>query len=226
MSTSASTSIYAPMTWPTGTEPVTFTWTYDSYSTNVYTTTTVIQSASTAPISTSPSSTAIPGPTTVTTSSSNQATTTVPVTPPAPTQSGITASCSDYYVVQSGDSCAAIESMFSLTFQQFYAWNPAIGSNCGNLWLGEAYCVGVFGSSTSSGSTTSTATTGAATAPAPTQSGVASGCKNYYTVESGDSCSAIESQYGISFAQFYQWNPAVGSNCQSLWVGYAYCVAV
>lgn len=42
-----------------------------------------------------------------------------------------------------GDSCGAIESQYSITFQQFYTWNPAVGSNCENLWVGEAYCVGV-----------------------------------------------------------------------------------
>jgi len=47
------------------------------------------------------------------------------VTPPAPTQSGIVAGCTEYYVVQSGDSCAAIETEFSITFAQFLAWNPA-----------------------------------------------------------------------------------------------------
>jgi hypothetical protein len=46
-------------------------------------------------------------------------------------------------VVTSGDSCSSIESKYNITFAQFYAWNPAIGSDCTNLWLEEAYCVGV-----------------------------------------------------------------------------------
>lgn len=44
-------------------------------------------------------------------------------------------------MVKSGDSCAAIETAYDITFAQFYAWNPAVGSNCQNLWIGEAYCV-------------------------------------------------------------------------------------
>ncbi|KAL5330732.1 hypothetical protein ACEPPN_000252 [Leptodophora sp. 'Broadleaf-Isolate-01'] len=143
------------------------------------------------------------------------------VTPPAPTQSGIVAGCTEYYVVVSGDSCAAIESEFSITFAQFYAWNPAVGSNCENLWLGEAYCVAAPTSTTTSSSTSSTATP-----PAPTQSGIVAGCTEYYVVQSGDSCASIESEFSITFAQLYAWNPAVGSNCENLWLDEAYCVAV
>lgn len=33
--------------------------------------------------------------------------------------------------------------------------------------------------------------------------------------------------YGtFSLAEFYKWNPAVGDQCTSLWLGYYYCVAV
>jgi len=44
-----------------------------------------------------------------------------------------------------GRSCAAIESSYILTFAQFLAWNPAVGSNCQSLELGAAYCVGISG---------------------------------------------------------------------------------
>jgi LysM repeat protein len=42
-----------------------------------------------------------------------------------PTQTGIVAGCSQYHTVQSGDSCAMIDAMYDITFQSFYAWNPA-----------------------------------------------------------------------------------------------------
>ncbi|KAF9874971.1 LysM domain-containing protein [Colletotrichum karsti] len=32
---------------------------------------------------------------------------------------------------------------YHITLDQFYAWNPAVGTNCENLWKGYAYCVGV-----------------------------------------------------------------------------------
>lgn len=58
----------------------------------------------------------------------------------------------------------------------------------------------------------------------PTQSGEVSGCQEHYTVQSGDSCSAIQSTDNITFSQFYKWNPSIGSNCQYLVIGDAYCV--
>ncbi|KAH9206729.1 hypothetical protein DL95DRAFT_347253 [Leptodontidium sp. 2 PMI_412] len=151
--------------------------------------------------------------------STTTSTKTTSVSIPGPTQSGITPGCTAYYLTKSGggDTCASIESQFGITFAQFYAWNPAIGSNCGALWLGEAYCV--------AGPPVATSTT--VTAPAPTQSGITANC-NAYTVtpSQGASCAAIESQYGITFAQFYAWNPAIGSGCTNLWAGEAYCVGV
>jgi hypothetical protein len=85
------------------------------------------------------------------------------VTAPGPTQTGIVANCNAWTLCESGKSppairvsrkdrslirflgcsCSAIESEYGLTFAQFYAWNPAIGSGCTDLELGEAYCVGV-----------------------------------------------------------------------------------
>ncbi|ELR06921.1 hypothetical protein GMDG_02291 [Pseudogymnoascus destructans 20631-21] len=168
-----------------------------------------------------PKSTSVSSTTTTTTSSS----TTTSVTAPGPTQSGITSNCDRYYVVQQGDSCASVESKFGISFAQLYAWNPAIGSDWTSLWLDEAYCVGVSGGSSTTGTTSST-TSPAVTAPAPTQSGITGSCTQYYVVKSGDSCGAVESEFDITFSQFYAWNPAIGSDCTSLWVDEAYCVAV
>lgn len=85
------------------------------------------------------------------------------------------------------------------------------------MWLGYAYCV--------EGPAPASATS-AAGPPAATQSGIASNCNEYYVVASGDSCAKIETQFGITFAQLYKWNPAIGDDCQSLWPQYSICVAV
>ncbi|RMZ83592.1 hypothetical protein DV738_g940, partial [Chaetothyriales sp. CBS 135597] len=62
------------------------------------------------------------------------------------------------------------------------------------------------------------------TSTGPTQSGIVEGCTKYHTVVDGDTCYDIYTNNGITFAQFYEWNPAVGPNCESMWLGYAYCV--
>lgn len=141
-----------------------------------------------------------------------------------------------------GGSCAAIESDYILTFAQFLAWNPAVGSNCQSLEVGVAYCVGVSAAATTITSSSVTAVT----APGPTQTGIVANCNAWTLCESGKSppairvsrkdrslirflgcsCSAIESAYGLTFAQFYAWNPAIGSGCTDLELGEAYCVGV
>ncbi|GIC92923.1 uncharacterized protein Aud_009401 [Aspergillus udagawae] len=72
--------------------------------------------------------------TTTTTTSSYQ-------TAPAPTPSGTTANCYEWYVVQSGDYCAKIESVYGITMAQLRQWNPDLKNDCSNLQLGDAYCV-------------------------------------------------------------------------------------
>ncbi|KAI5200526.1 hypothetical protein E4T39_05678 [Aureobasidium subglaciale] len=83
-------------------------------------------------------------------------------------------------------------------------------------------------SSQSAASSAKASPSGCATvaAPASTQTGIVSGCTKWYTAKSGDYCYAIASANGISTDTFMSWNPAVNApSCDSIWVGYAYCVA-
>ncbi|KAL5363688.1 hypothetical protein BJX96DRAFT_187179 [Aspergillus floccosus] len=131
------------------------------------------------------------------------ATTTSSSTLAAPTPTDTVPGCQEFYTVVSGDDCSTIEAKFGIALAEFYAWNPSIGSTCTNLWLQEAYCVKGPASATT-------------TSAIPTQTGIASNCNKYYTVMPGDSCTNIESLYSITFPELYKWNPAIGSNCESL----------
>ncbi|KIM94593.1 carbohydrate-binding module family 50 protein, partial [Oidiodendron maius Zn] len=115
-----------------------------------------------------------------------------------------------------GTSTSSLGTPTSRTTQYSLLTCAIVGSNCEDLVIGDAYCVQ---GPASSGTTT-------ISLPAPTQSGLASNCDQYYTVASGDSCAGIETQFNVTFAQLYQWNPAIGSNYQSLWPGYGICVGV
>lgn len=46
-----------------------------------------------------------------------------------------------WYVIQSGDTCAQVQSKFGISFNQFQGWNPSLSADCLNLQLGVAYCV-------------------------------------------------------------------------------------
>ncbi|KAF7316288.1 hypothetical protein MIND_00147500 [Mycena indigotica] len=125
----------------------------------------------------------------------------------------ITAGCTKYYTVVSGDGCASIESRFNLTLAQFIQMNPELNSQCTNLALGEAYCV-ASSNSTSSGP------------PANVAPGtITAGCTKYYTVVSGDGCASIDSRFNLTLTQLIQMNPELNSQCTNLALGEAYCVA-
>ncbi|KAG5809208.1 hypothetical protein H9Q74_013953 [Fusarium xylarioides] len=64
---------------------------------------------------------------------------------PSPVQTGITKSCNEYHRVSKGDTCSAVASEFKIDLDEFYKWNPAVGSKCENLWANYYYCVSVAG---------------------------------------------------------------------------------
>lgn len=84
------------------------------------------------------------------------ATSTNPIPPPAPTPPGTTNTCYTWYTVQSGDGCYSIEQEYEISLPQLQAWNPDLHADCGNLLLGDAYCVS--GGNSTSATTTTTAT--------------------------------------------------------------------
>lgn len=145
----------------------------------------------------------------------------------SPIRANTTSNCTEYVDVFTGSglTCQDILVDYNITIAQFYAWNPAVGSDCSNLWLDYSYCVAgpsLPGSPTTSASPSSTTAAGPG---APTQTGQPSNCDKWYIVESGDSCAQVENQFFITPAEFLAWNPAVSSDCTTgFWAGYAYCV--
>ena len=147
-------------------------------------------------------------------------------------------SCDFEIAANNGDTCASFASSWGLTENAFAALNP--GVSCpGNLVAGQDYCViGTVSTVTASSTTAKVTTTSSSTTvkatttsptstkvsttptsttssgsqvPSPTQSGLAANCNNFHLVASGDTCSGIESQYGISAANFATWNPFIDS---------------
>lgn len=123
-------------------------------------------------------------------------------------------SCSNYCEIVYG--CEDLIDENSITMDQLVAWNTWLAGDCdaalfANLdkFATRVFCIGVDNSiSTSQSNTVTVTTTQSATPAAPTQTGVASGCQKFHIVPSGDTCPSIESEYGITATQFYQWNPS------------------
>lgn len=159
------------------------------------------------------------------------------ITTPTPIREGMVNNCNKFYFVVKDDNCYNIAAAQSITLDQLYAWNPAVGTSCQGLWPQTYICVGTIGftpapSTTPVPSSTikptsakATPTNGIAT-PTPVQAGLISTCNKFYLVKDNDNCYDIAQTYKISLDQFYAWNPAVGSSCATLWPRYYVCVSI
>lgn len=180
-----------------------------------------------------PTWTASPTPTTfsTTTKSVSSASTTTSsgngVTTPTPFQANMTTNCNAFHQVVSGDTCAGITTAAGISLSDFYSWNPAVGSSCSGLWLGYYVCVGIIGgTTTTTPPATTTSSSNGITTPTPFQANMTTNCNAFHLVAEGDGCQSIATAAGISLSDFYSWNPAVGSSCSNLWLGYYVCVGV
>ncbi|CAK7209747.1 hypothetical protein SCUCBS95973_000545 [Sporothrix curviconia] len=138
---------------------------------------------------------------------------------PSPTQDGLTSKCNRFYEVVKGDTCAKIVAKYgTFSLSDFYGWNPAVGTDCSGLWLNTYVCVGVPG----------TPTVPPPAKPSPTQDGLDASCNNYYKVVKGDTCQKIVDAHKgpLTLDNFYKWNPAIGTDCASLYLDYYVCIGV
>lgn len=71
-----------------------------------------------------------------------------------------------------------------------------------------------------------TSTGNGVSTPTPIQTGMTRSCAKFHLVKSGDSCAAIGTTYGVSFASLYEWNPAIGDNCGFIIPGTCICVGL
>ncbi|KAK2845291.1 hypothetical protein FQN49_005861 [Arthroderma sp. PD_2] len=62
---------------------------------------------------------------------------------PSPTQPGAVCECEKWHQVASGDVCDDIQKKYKVSADDFNSWNPDVGADCNNLWVGYNVCVGV-----------------------------------------------------------------------------------
>ncbi|EPS35119.1 hypothetical protein H072_11394 [Dactylellina haptotyla CBS 200.50] len=158
---------------------------------------------------------------------------------PGPVQNGVVSPCYQW-AKNVNDSCTSFVNKKGVSLAHFKEWNPAVGSDCQNLWQDTWYCVWgpdydgkdawpqtgdlVTTLVPTPTSTTSRSTTTTPNIPGPTREGTTANCNKWAL--SNTSCENILSQNGITIAQFYAWNPTVNSDCTGMWPDYAYCVGV
>ncbi|KFY77881.1 hypothetical protein V499_02829 [Pseudogymnoascus sp. VKM F-103] len=64
------------------------------------------------------------------------------------------------------------------------------------------------------------------TTPTPFQEGMSTSCNRFHMVKLNEQCGTIATEAGISLADLYLWNPAVGSKCTALWAENYVCIGV
>ncbi|KAJ5313358.1 uncharacterized protein N7443_000242 [Penicillium atrosanguineum] len=173
--------------------------------------------------STSSTSSSISSGSTITPPSSTPAQTSATATSagasPSPVQTGMVSGCIRFYKVEDGNDCYDIAQEAGVALADLYSWNPALNGDCSGLQSGVFVCIGVSGYAT-----TITTGTPVPVTPTPTQTGMVSGCLRFYDVQSGEGCADIASEAGVAQTDFYNWNPAVSTNCAGLQASVFVCI--
>ena len=131
--------------------------------------------------------------------------------------------CSFSMAASEGDTCESFATSWGQTVEMFQELNP--GVSCPTLTAGQSYCIiGTVtddpvttntATSTTLKTTTTATTTTSSNQHEPTQPGLPSNCDKFHLVASGDQCDIIAAEYGISEAQFKDWNPSIDSSMPS-----------
>lgn len=82
-------------------------------------------------------------PTTISTAAITSTIPTNGIPTPTPYQTGMASNCISFHLVGSGDQCGDLSTAHGISLSQFYSWNPAVGSSCQYLDLGDYVCVGI-----------------------------------------------------------------------------------
>ncbi|KAJ9421242.1 hypothetical protein FOXG_17687 [Fusarium oxysporum f. sp. lycopersici 4287] len=143
---------------------------------------------------------------------------------PSPIQTNMHKNCDKFHVIKSTTTCVSISDYYKLPLKDFYSWNPSVGSSCQALLVDYWVCVSIVGWKPPTPSPTNPGN-GIKT-PLPIQAGMTAKCNKFHVVQKTTTCSSIQNYYSITMAQLFEWNPAIGSKCTSLWVDYNVCVGV
>ena len=90
-----------------------------------------------------------------------------------PTQTGMVGNCNKFYFVTTADTgCYDLAAAEGISLDNFYSWNPAVGTDCSHFITGVYVCVGTGSSSPSTTTSKPVTTTSAGNrvlTPTPTQ---------------------------------------------------------
>ncbi|KAF7296692.1 hypothetical protein HMN09_01078200 [Mycena chlorophos] len=132
-----------------------------------------------------------------------------PVTPPANVYPNATTDCADYYTIVTGDTCATVTAVQSISQALFLSLNPGI--TCKSIEVDVAYCDFPL-------------TPVLPGAPGNVATGTLTNCTTYYTIATGDTCTSVDEKFNTSLTDLLRWNPSLTASCTTIGLGEAYCV--
>ncbi|KAG5351398.1 hypothetical protein C0989_006634 [Termitomyces sp. Mn162] len=125
-----------------------------------------------------------------------------------------TVACGNYYNVQDSDTIDSVSELVGVNSTELETWNPEL--NSGSLpATGSAICI-VF--------PMGNYTLVPLAPPINAYPNATAACAQYYTVKSGDGCSSIAAEFGLTSSQLSLLNPGLKTDCTNLILGEAYCV--
>ncbi|KAJ5046877.1 hypothetical protein J3E74DRAFT_296131 [Bipolaris maydis] len=142
-----------------------------------------------------------------------------PSTPISPLllHEGTPKDCTRYVLVSAGANCWKVANDARITQQRLFELNPVLGSPAPQPALRRVLLLVPLPRQV-------------APKPTNTHAGQPSTCNKWHTTGAESSCWAIITDSGVAPADFYAWNPVLGSrgeNCVTqIWPGYAYCIGV
>ncbi|KAF4948029.1 hypothetical protein FSARC_13847 [Fusarium sarcochroum] len=129
---------------------------------------------------------------------------------PSDVPGGSPKDCKAWYYTTGGETCDELANMFgTFSAKEFVSMNPTVFDDCSEIEDNTWYCVAEPDTPT-----TRTTDMTTPTRPAtymPTQTGIASYCKEYWLVSKKDTCKSIRQSNSISLEKLLTWNPALGN---------------
>ncbi|KAF7544085.1 hypothetical protein G7Z17_g10232 [Cylindrodendrum hubeiense] len=145
-----------------------------------------------------------------------------------PTDPGIPSDCTWWdTAVDNSKDCAFFESDWGITHKH-------VKSDCSGIQIGHSYCVEVNNGLPRDQDPPAVTTTEDAgpehtedSKPSPTQEGLIDTCTSFYKAKKGDTCTKIIELFKtFDFDDFFNWNPAVETDCSGIWADTYYCIGV
>jgi len=166
--------------------------------------------------------------------------------PPTKTQAGQPSYCSNWHLVSGQDDCASIVFKYKtwMSYEDFMAWNPAVGTDCTGLFQNTWVCVEIYPQTTLVIDVPATIGINDTIppyvtyspeplpqvdpyfAPVPSHGPMPANCIAFELGGKPGVCGALlEARPEMVLEKFFSWNPVLDKNCANVRADNYYCVA-